>query len=170
EISSPVSGKVLSFAGEEGSIIHVGEVLLTIDETGKTSKNESPQKQSVETPQDTSNKKAMENQTVNKPPRRVRAAPVVRKLARELGVNIEEIVGTGPNGRVVEADVRRLHQGTTKDQSIINHTEKINTANSLGNVPPENKVEEIPFRGVRKKISENMVKSAYTIPHATGMG
>lgn len=172
EISSPVAGKVVSLAGEEGKVIHVGDVLITIDETGKSSKEDSPQKESKSKQE----VKAIESKTMeygiennNKPPRRVRAAPTVRKLARQLGVNIEEVVGTGPSGRVIEEDVRNFSQTGRQAETITENHSTVSVHPSF-DIHSTELIEEIPFRGLKRKISEKMVQSVYTIPHATGMG
>ncbi len=89
--------------------------------------------------------------------RKVLATPVTRRMARELGVDLAQLEGTGPQGRVMKAD-------------LIAHADKPAAA---GGVPqqarPGGQAEEerIPLRGLRKRISESMVKSKFTAPHFT---
>jgi pyruvate dehydrogenase E2 component (dihydrolipoamide acetyltransferase) len=169
EIPSPVGGKVVSLAGEEGSIIRVGEVLVTIEQVNKTNFDSGHQSQPDRIPlgsQGSSVINESASQIISRPAKRAMAAPTVRKLARDLGVNLEDIEGTGPGGRVLEGDVRRVNDSITLPASA-----KVQDPVSEKRVEQvsEKKVEEIPFVGLRRKISEKMVKSVYTIPHATGM-
>jgi pyruvate dehydrogenase E2 component (dihydrolipoamide acetyltransferase) len=77
ELTSPVGGRVVEARVPEGAVAQVGEVLAVIEE-------------------------AEQGWVVGRPP--VRAAPLVRKLAREQGIKLEEVSGSGPAGRVRLAD------------------------------------------------------------------
>lgn len=77
------------------------------------------------------------------------AAPPVRKLAHELGVDLTALSGTGEGGTIVRADVTRAATGTTAADSA---------------APRETRV---PIRGVRKATAAAMVSSAFTAPHVT---
>lgn len=171
EIPSPVGGKVVSLAGEEGSFIHVGEVLVTIETENKSTniiQNQYQTELNSESKQQNTIVNEGASYTSGKPAQKAMAAPTIRKLARELGVNINEISGTGPGGRVLEADVRsysdpiRLSVKSSQVEESVVVKRDVNES--------EQRIEEIPFVGLRRKISEKMVQSVYTIPHATGMG
>ncbi|UCD94801.1 MAG: 2-oxo acid dehydrogenase subunit E2, partial [Candidatus Zixiibacteriota bacterium] len=87
----------------------------------------------------------------------VKSSPVVRRLAREHFIDLRLIKGTGKGGRVSKEDV-------------INYINMRHTADvkKPDFVWPDQEIEEvIPITGVRKVISEHMVKSAFTIPHVT---
>ncbi|WP_423798641.1 dihydrolipoamide acetyltransferase family protein [Neobacillus sp. SAB-20_R2A] len=165
EIPSPVGGKVVSLAGEEGSLIRVGEVLVTIEQIDTSNIDNNKFQSSLVLLNSKNENVSLIN---GKPPTRALAAPTIRKLARDLGVNLEKVNGTGPGGRVLEEDVRNFSESKgisvkspmKEEQKAVNYEKKI----------PEKNIEEVPFVGIRRKISENMVKSVYTIPHATGMG
>ncbi len=89
EIPSPVSGRVQQRMAKEGEIVPVGAVLIVIE---------------------TATERADSVAGADGRPegrRRVQAAPAVRKLARELGVDLTEVAGSGPGGRVLKADVER---------------------------------------------------------------
>ncbi len=77
---------------------------------------------------------------------RVLASPAAKRLARELGVNLAQVKGTGPEGRVVEEDVRRL-------------LDKAKAARKIQRV--------IPLTGIRKTAAERVSLSAKTAPHST---
>jgi pyruvate dehydrogenase E2 component (dihydrolipoamide acetyltransferase) len=82
----------------------------------------------------------------------VLAKPPVRKLARDLGVDLAGIEGTGPGGSITRDDVVGSHA-----------TEPATTAPRR----PTGREERIPVKGVRKLTAENMVASAFTAPHVT---
>ena len=89
----------------------------------------------------------------DRPKREILASPAVRRLARELGVPLEEVEGTGPGGRITEEDVRRYYE--TK------------IARKPAEAPPapqpakavELEYEEVPMRGVRRAIAEHLSKA-----------
>ena len=78
------------------------------------------------------------------------AAPPVRKLAHELGVDLATLQGTGENGMIVRADVTRAAEGATRPAELAG-TREVRT----------------PIRGVRKATAAAMVQSAFTAPHVT---
>jgi 2-oxoisovalerate dehydrogenase E2 component (dihydrolipoyl transacylase) len=77
------------------------------------------------------------------------AKPPVRKLARDLGVDLYTLIGTGPNGSITRDDVQQA-------------LERPVAAPSTGD-----REQRIPVKGVRKLTAENMVASAFTAPHVT---
>src|SRR5690606_31458186 len=82
EMTTPVGGKVIALAGEEGHVVSVGEALITVDRgdaASAPSNTENIEKQGQSDEQPT------EHEQIKKQPKRVIAAPVVRKRARELG-------------------------------------------------------------------------------------
>ncbi|GGJ71213.1 pyruvate dehydrogenase E2 component (dihydrolipoamide acetyltransferase) [Anoxybacillus voinovskiensis] len=169
EISTPVAGKVVALAGSEGEVVRVGEPLIIVDMQEKmeavapytpqqAAPSASPQAIATLAPQ-----QAIE-QPVPHRKKHVIAAPSVRKRAREMGIPIEEVKGTGEGGRVVFADLERY--ATERAAAAV--APALETIEAT--VPPLKQAEErLPIRGLRKKIAEKMVKSAYTAPHVTGM-
>ncbi|MGC1453062.1 MAG: dihydrolipoyllysine-residue acetyltransferase [Candidatus Sulfotelmatobacter sp.] len=98
------------------------------------------------------------------------AAPHVRRLAREIGVDIYEVKGTGPGGRISEDDVKLFAKGL------------LSTAATAAQAPPRaghfaqpqlpdfakwGKVERVSMRGVRRKTAEHLAEAWNTIPHVT---
>jgi pyruvate dehydrogenase E2 component (dihydrolipoamide acetyltransferase) len=81
------------------------------------------------------------------------AKPPVRKLARDLGVDLAALVGSGPSGSITRDDVMAAQTGTATAP----------TAPSFG----PDREQRIPVKGVRKLTAENMVASAFTAPHVT---
>ncbi len=93
----------------------------------------------------------------------VLAKPPVRKLAKELGVDLSGVTGTGPNGSVSRSDVESAAARTTVPPSSA-------TAAPLRAVPdydPATREQRIPIKGVRKMTAAAMVGSAFTAPHVT---
>jgi len=172
EIPSPVGGKILSLAGKEGITLKVGEVLIKIENEN----NDTPLKKSGHPIEPNLIKNSIESliQIDHKNVKHnVLAAPTVRKLARELGIDINQVTGTGPRSRIIEKDVRAFISKNESLNELTHRFEKNHLANDLTNSKSDiekNKLtEEIPLRGLRKLISEKMVKSVYTAPHVTGM-
>lgn len=171
EITTPKSGVIKSKAGEEGDVIHVGDTLIQLDLEGNMNKaSDKP------TSQPTSNQTTQQpvTSTQNKYPnlkkspsdKRVIAAPSVRKLARDLGIDITQVQGSEKNGRIIKQDVLSFSDQPTEEKR--EQKQKV-----VSNQPyvelPQQEDEVVPIRGLRKKIYENMVQSVYTIPHVTGM-
>lgn len=88
--------------------------------------------------------------------RKILATPAVRKLARESGIDLAQVPASGNRGRVTREDVERFAisgAGTPSSGGLV--------------VQPAAADERIPFRGMRRRISEGMVRSKSTIPHFT---
>jgi pyruvate dehydrogenase E2 component (dihydrolipoamide acetyltransferase) len=84
----------------------------------------------------------------------VLAKPPVRKLARDLGVDLATISGTGPLGSVTREDVQKASEGTA-------------VAQPAAAVFDASREQRIPVKGVRKLTAEHMAASAFTAPHVT---
>ncbi|MGW4644258.1 dihydrolipoamide acetyltransferase family protein [Sphaerisporangium sp. NPDC004334] len=92
----------------------------------------------------------------------VLAKPPVRKLARDLGVDLAALIGTGPNGSITRDDVHAAAEGATAASAVPA------VAPSGRAVLPEGEREErILVKGVRKATAAAMVASAFTAPHVT---
>jgi len=127
EIPSPAAGKVASILVEEGKVVPVGTVLVVIGEDG-AAPSERPRAEQA--PQQEATK--------------VRATPLVRRLAQELEVELGSLTGTGPQGRITEADVR----------------------GAAGPAEPAEGRRE-PLRGVRRLIAEHMARAHREVPAVT---
>ena len=140
EIPSPAAGKVAQILVEEGKVVPVGTILVVIGEDGARPSTPTPPPK-----KDTSQSLA----PGRAPAGRVRATPLVRRLAQELDVDLEQLTGTGPQGRVTEADVRAA-------------------ATSEGQAPgPVSEGRREPLRGVRRLIAEHMARAHEEVPAVT---
>src|SRR3954470_16071071 len=121
EIPSPAAGKVTQILVEEGKVVPVGTVLVVIGGDGAQPKLSGSEPRSR--------------------PEKAKATPLVRKIAQELGVDVDALSGTGPQGRITEDDVRA----------------------AAG--PREGRRE--PLRGVRRLIAEHMARAHREVPAVT---
>ena len=86
---------------------------------------------------------------------RIFASPIVRRLARENGLDLTKFVGSGPNGRIVRRDIENSFKTEVGPQS----TAKLNLQNPPGSFT------DIPHTGMRKAIARRLVESKSTVPH-----
>jgi pyruvate dehydrogenase E2 component (dihydrolipoamide acetyltransferase) len=100
----------------------------------------------------------------------VPAAPHTRRLAREIGVDIYEVKGTGPGGRISEDDVKaHAKMIVTTAASAAQATPRAGhfAEPKLPDFAKWGKIERVPMRGVRRKTAEHLAESWNTIPHVT---
>ncbi|MET7747221.1 dihydrolipoamide acetyltransferase family protein [Micromonospora sp. NPDC005367] len=90
----------------------------------------------------------------------VLAKPPVRKLAKDLGVDLGALTGSGPLGSITREDVQRAANATAEPAPVVTTA---TTAASFG----ADREQRIPVKGVRKLTAENMARSAFTAPHVT---
>jgi 2-oxoglutarate dehydrogenase complex dihydrolipoamide succinyltransferase (E2) component len=184
EIPAPRAGKILKLNAKEGETVKVGSVLVIIEELGEAKPE--PKREVVEAPpqrepEPVAAAVSTTATTVAAPPppsptaapaQRVLATPATRKLARELGVDIAQIRGTGPGGRVTDEDVRRFAAARTAPQppptpSPAPTPPPAAPAFAPGAVVTDRREERIPLRGIRKRIAEHMHQSKTTAAHFT---
>lgn len=182
EIPSPRSGKILKIHHKEGDTVKVGEVLVTIGEEGERAETKpAAQKEKKpdvkpagvvgyleEAPEEEVPKKIEPlAQRKEKKEEGVIALPAVRRLARDLGIDLTNVKGTGAEGRITEEDIRKFAQehGLKKIQEKIPQIEvKIQKKYDMYGY-----IERVPLKGTRKSIARHMVESAFTAPHVTHM-
>jgi pyruvate dehydrogenase E2 component (dihydrolipoamide acetyltransferase) len=118
EIPSPAGGLVSQILVEEGDVVPVGTVIVVIGGDGKAAPAAAP------------------------PQEKARATPLVRRLAQDLGVDLESLTGTGPQGRVTEDDVRNASGGAAAGRRE-------------------------PIRGVKRQMFERLTRAHREIPPVT---
>lgn len=158
EIPSPVTGTILERRGQEGEIVKVGATLVVFGETGEATKY-APQAAPARAP-------APPTVTAPPPPPpasggEVLAAPAVRRLARELGVDLVRLRGTGPGGRITEADVRGASRGAGPGTTPALPPKPAVSVTTAGGE------ERVPIHGLRKRIYDKMAKSNSTAARFT---
>ncbi|MBW6503954.1 2-oxo acid dehydrogenase subunit E2 [bacterium] len=154
ELPSPVSGTLLKILASPGQVVKVGETIALIEpEAGKAAPHriettsDRPASPPKETPE---SGRVAPAKGEGAPGGAVLATPVVRKMAKELGVDLGAVRGSGPGGRITEEDVRRA-------------TEPEMPAGISAESTSE---ERVPFKGRRRMIARKMVAAKTRVPHA----
>lgn len=167
ELPSPVAGKVKEIKVEVGTTVQVGTTLLIIESGGEQSALADETARQAPYPVEEVLAGPAETVATLTKSHRVLAAPYTRKIAREQGVDIEAIVGTGPAGRVTDEDVQRFVE--VGNSSVILRSPQVKEQPKM--VERLEKVEQaadvIPFKGARRQIAQKMTHSLQTIPHVT---
>ena len=101
------------------------------------------------------------------PAARALAKPPVRKLAKDLGISLGELAGSGPDGSITRDDVQRAAAADTQVRSGYSAVENGVRTAQPPTAPSQGGEERIPVRGVRKHMAAAMVSSAFTAPHVT---
>jgi len=160
EIPSPRKGRIQQRMAKEGEVVKVGQVLIVIAEDSAGSSTPAVAKPSVSAPKTVVStvKPQAASTTTTQPtrPREILATPATRKLARDLGVDLLLVQGTGRGGRVTDEDVERFKQ-----------LGKAAAAIAVTVTGPRGVEERVPLRGVRRKVAEHMVKSKTTTAQVT---
>ena len=186
EIPSPVSGTVEKVHVEEGTVAVVGDVIVSIDspdaegmtfkgsdEEDSSKKEEKKEEPKSENKEDNASN-ASSNEDVDEN-RLVIAMPSVRKYAREQGVNIKAVSGSGKNGRILKEDIDAFNNG----EQPTNASAAEQTTGEAASTETAQKATEVPagempetrekMSGMRKAIAKAMVNSKHTAPHVTIM-
>ncbi|MBC3085822.1 MAG: 2-oxo acid dehydrogenase subunit E2 [Staphylococcus capitis] len=195
EIPSPVSGTVEEVLVDEGTVAVVGDVIVKIDapdaeemqfkgshSDDSSSKQEEKQEEAPAEEESTSSSQTQQASTASNQEaevdenKTVKAMPSVRKYARENGVNIKAVTGTGKNGRITKENVDAYLNGGSTDSAsnesaAASSTGNEETSTSASQSVPEGDfpetTEKIP--AMRKAIAKAMVNSKHTAPHVTLM-
>lgn len=186
EVPCPVNGKVLEVLMKDGQVCKVGEVVAVIEAEGELPEQVEP---AAEAPKaEASAPAAAPAETPAAPaasapaeaPKAtgglVLATPSVRKYAREKGVDLTQVSGTGKNGRITREDVDGFGGAAAApaaaEQPAAGNAQEAAEAAPAAAVTagtPYRPEERVPFRGIRKIIAGAMAKSVYTAPHVTIM-
>ncbi len=171
EIPSPAQGKVKEITTKPGETVKVGQVVMRMEE--KRSGAAAPAQPQKAGPQRQAAAPEPERRTEAHPamapaPEKaadpaggIPASPSIRREARELGVNLAEVRGSGPGGRIVEEDLRAAVR------------ERMGPAASTPRIPqttqhgPARRPVRTPMAQVRKIVAQRTLQSWTTIPHVT---
>jgi pyruvate dehydrogenase E2 component (dihydrolipoamide acetyltransferase) len=186
EIPSPRAGVVQRILVGEGTTCKVGQVMLQIDEGGNgrpqpaapSSQGEAVARRPVATGPVLVAGAAVATTSVASAERssgRALATPATRKLARDLGVDLGQLRGSGAGGRVTAEDVRAassaaIAAGAPKAAAAVVQEAPeagFEDATTLVRRRPGVADERVPLRGLRKRIAENMALSKRTAAHFT---
>jgi pyruvate dehydrogenase E2 component (dihydrolipoamide acetyltransferase) len=167
EIPSPKSGTVAKIHAAVGEKVKVGGLLVTIETTGGPSSGPPSAKSSPSTgaamvaAPSPPGMKPESSASTGAPTGAVAASPYLRRLATERGIDLSTVKGSGPGGRITEAD---LGSPGAAAPSAPSSPEPVRPATPATVAPPESVAdvaERIPIRGLRRVIAEHMVEATH---------
>ncbi len=174
DIPSPKSGTITARYGNVGDVIHVGAPLVEIEQvssgSGQADPEEKPATQPIVEPEEgaavvgtmelagenallaASDEGSSETGSTRDEARKVLATPVARALAKELGIDIRDVPGSDPSGRV-------------KKEDILNFSYQPAPAPARVETPVAGDVTYLPLTQIRKTIARNMMHSKHNAAH-----
>jgi pyruvate dehydrogenase E2 component (dihydrolipoamide acetyltransferase) len=177
EIESPGSGILAGVSAKPDDVIPVTEVIAYVLEPGEElPAAEIPKAAYIPEKEPTDVPGAPEPVAVEAPrpavgEGQVRATPVARRLAAELGVDLTQVSGRGPRGRIHKADIEAFAEQAAKvpaPPALVRPGPAVSGVPALEvPLPPARQKEVVPLAGPRKIIAERMAYSAFTAPHIT---
>ena len=182
-IPSPRDGIIAAKFGKVGETIHVGSALVEIDIAGVDGEAAVAEVLKVETVDEegagvvgtlevagnnavlSASKEGVNtsSDSIDKP-KRILATPVARALAKESGVDINFVRGTGPAGRVTKDDIIRYISSSSKSITSLSSTSSLGIDKTISTSPI---VEIEPLSQIRKTIAKNMIQSKHSAAHMT---
>jgi len=199
EIPAPTSGVIKKLGPDVGETVHVGETLAVIAEEGDEEDTEEPKEAKKEEPKEAKEEPKKESVSEDEEEtagvvgeisvsndviaayeeeveerqenKRVLATPVARKLAKDLGVDIKTVKGSGANGRVMKEDIRKAAEQTQapKEESSSASARSFEAVNASLPKFDESRVRREKVSKLRETIAKNMSLSKTVIPHTTVM-
>jgi 2-oxoglutarate dehydrogenase E2 component (dihydrolipoamide succinyltransferase) len=190
EVPSPVSGTLEEILAEEGSVVEINKVIARISEGGAAAKAEpkvdEPKEEAVEAaapaPQEDKPAAAASKSSGES----VRSSPLVKRMAREEGVDLSEVSGTGPGGRITKKDLQAHMEGGAKQEAAAASAPAPAPQKAAAAPPsqpaaaatgsafpaaPDSRFGDYyvePLSTMRKRIAEHMVRSMHhTSPHVS---
>lgn len=181
EIPSQKAGKITELLIKEGDQVAPGQVIGKIDSEGKAAAKPkaAERKQEVKPEPEPKVEEQSEPEPEPEPQRKPKkvelgpkptppptgkaapAAPSVRRLARELGVPIHEVTGSGPGGRILAEDVKNFVRSRMSDSAPATHEQPLPDFSQWGSIVRE------PMTKVRKLTARSMSQAWTTVPHVT---
>lgn len=171
EVPSPFNGTVTSLLVEEGETVEVGVSLLELNggkpETEEISSREAQEEDNKKENVQELTPKVDEEQNINitkisNKDQNLKLSPVVRKLASENNINLENVTGSGKDGRITRQDIEKIISSDQKDVSTENISDKPLKEIKQEVVPEESSNN---ISRLRKRIAENMIMSKQTSAH-----
>jgi pyruvate/2-oxoglutarate dehydrogenase complex dihydrolipoamide acyltransferase (E2) component len=188
EMPAPATGTVVRLGAKEGAVLQVGEVLAVIDDGAP------PAPEPGEAPGSRRGAGAAQGMPARPAGRNGKplATPATRRLARELGIDLVGVAGTGPGGRITDADVQAAaasptaagpaNPAATAPPALAGPVApgarggrgpaspgaaRVPVASGAQRAPAEPESERVPLRGLRRRTAETMTQSWQAIPHIT---
>jgi len=184
-ITSPVTGTLVRHGAPEGEILAVGATLAVFEDGSGSDAGPAPAAVPTDPPAEASAPDAPAAAppaaAPGAPGRKPKATPATRKLARNLGVDLTTVTGTGPGGRIVDVDVERAAAGSTGEPPPTGAPEDTTPAPTAAAptpaapapsrtvAPPPGEDQRVPLRGIRRAVSRSMTRSWETVPHVNSI-
>src|SRR5699024_6977905 len=188
ELPSPHAGLITAILAEVGATVDVGAPIITIDIEPSAAPPAPAQEESATgddatedggsggvlvgygTKVPTATRRPRKAAPAQAAPRRseaiVLAKPPVRKLAKDLGVDLACVPGTGPGGIITRDDVREAAESSQVENLVVYPGDDRPWLDG-GTVSADGRQTRVPVRSVRRRTAEAMVTSAFTAPHVT---
>ncbi len=184
EVPSTVAGTITEILVAEGDVIEIGAVIFKVSE-GSAVQSQPSAPVSAPAPVPVVAEKAAETiapqpAVVASPPKVIPvenqppilqnaapAAPSVRRLAREIGVDVNKVKGTGPGGRILLDDVKAYSKALHQQRNEIQHIKAEQHQEPLPDFSKFGAVERQPMSNIRYKTAEHLSYAWHTIPHVT---
>jgi len=183
EVPTTIAGKVVEVFVKAGSKAKVGDVVIKVEtgvvaveeskpsEVKKDEVTEAPKVESKKETAPTGERTSMQaSELDNQPPilkGAAPAAPSVRRIAREIGVDINKVPGTGPNGRISMDDVKAFSKKVHESYSQGGGTGLNIKSESLPDFTKFGAINKVEMTNIRKKTSDHLSYAWATIPHVT---
>lgn len=181
EIPSPCDGTIKEILVKKGEEVKIGQVVMRVAEgktsgVAKTAPKETPQSTPAasvaaapESPRPAPATYAAQPQTATavlpEVPMDVPAAPSVRRFAREIGINVAQVPGTGSGGRISIEDVKAFAKALNTSRATMSPAGVV--AKPLPDFAKWGTIDRQPMNNIRKKTAEHMTLCWTTIPHVT---
>ena len=182
EVEAPATGEVLALLAEEGAVVAVNTPIAYIGQAGEqvaAARVEQVQEQSPAAAAPTTAPAVVANSAIGVEGK-VKASPAAKRAAREEQVDLKEVPPTGPNGRIIERDVKNykaspLAQKVAADKGVdlsavagsgIGGKIMKDDVEAAAKAPAKGKGNVKPMTGMRKIIADNMT-NAWKAPHVT---
>jgi 2-oxoisovalerate dehydrogenase E2 component (dihydrolipoyl transacylase) len=175
ELPSPVTGRVLSQTGAPGDMVPVGADLIVFDTDSGEESDEVPAAAPASVAAAAPAAPAVAVAASHPPPvsapakaapgrekhhGRVMASPATRRRAREAGIDLAQVAGSGPSGRITRQDFEAALGG-----SVASQVTAVSATAGMPSLAPRTGTEEIKVIGVRRVIANRMTEAKRNIPH-----
>lgn len=164
ELPCPYAGRVVSLLVAEGTEVEVGTAILEVEDGVDGSADEEPPTlvgygAADRAPRRRRRRAGTGGREPGESEGQVRAKPPVRKYARDLGIGLGEVTGTGPDGVITRRDVKAAHKA--QQEHITDTVIDENPGLPAGEFDPiaGSAQRRVPIKGVRKATAENLVRS-----------
>lgn len=182
DVPTPISGKLVEILVNAGDKVKTGSLIARIEKTVVASTPKEVSKEEVIVKNETPAKVESKVETVSveshvtKTTGKAYASPSIRRLAREYGVDLTLVNGTGPKNRILKDDIRLYIKSVLSNPSCANLTTSSNTAGGLGfelaplkeiDFSKFGEIEVIELSKIQKISGPSLQRNAIIIPHVT---